>query len=1657
MKIRNLQEYIARRCDKPVSEITSALHMLGTDEEPFLFQILGADADIRTMVRDCANVAKNAELQVFYEFVQNAFDADADTVFFFMGKVDGNDYLLVLNNGRPFFTEDPKLHKDKKKKGQLLEFLNRSKSRKNIKEDLGRFGQGSKLLYTLLVDCNDHRDTASMMASAIIDDKRAPYLLSWSDGAQLDNFRMDRKMWDRTCGYDNLELIVAKLMCCYYPIEPGVNEDLFSNEETSILARVFNELVNPERNHIKLEEQGTAIILPLGKGKADLIRQERNMGKVQTCLAPFSEIIAGYKKFAGKRLKNIQFLGKDIPVIKADRVVVEVEKESMEHPGEMERFQYQFVFNQTFENEKCVNLYNVMPISDTTFNLGFIIDSLDFPVDGSRQGISDEDVAINNIRQAMRHFVEKMDELKTSNAATFDRIYSSLIKSRPTHRIVKTPYDEVIVPYLMKNVRCNDGSYNPIAATRYLNSTVSVPLAEVGVENFSLVSKDDCELLSELFCPINVKIEKITLSELLCSADEEKLKKWILKLDVEDYENFQNEVVASLGSSSSVKSIPVFRTNKGNVYRYNDVISASVCVFTKDYAREAFDVWSEAECVLCPLGSFAPSKSAMWGKLNVMQDLFYASASGRDFACRMLASIYNSLSNKSEVRKNFRIFTNLLDQRVALNDIVIEKNIESALYDRFTIKGMVPASVQQEWFVQASERWEWLNRNMETVKALDDWRVKVNNYLQDIEAINNRPMNAYIQLFLNEDGVPMKEDSYHYLNVPTKNLTMEEYKRLVGLFGDYNFVPYRFRERLSHAPFSLPKLELKDAVGTSITVNLQDLALLYKVKGKNLLNDYKIQTDSDHYCMCPLSSGERNYFYKNGNLDTVVEQQLLTAKFHRVPNELASIFVESTCITAEPSVVISAIHSCKNCLELIPLVEQCGVNVIKEFYSTIKQVDFSSSEKQLTEDDCRWNVIEWTANKQPAYKDTLWEKITMNGSALPSNLPPNKVVVMKDTDTVSKEYEVFLLVPELVENDERFHALQSLLPKPEFFEQEYCSARRSSMTVSQVISKLNMSSLNLYQTEFVLDAVLNEGCSVNPMVSFDKSVALGTVLDIVYSRGFVGFYKYLCIPDFNIKQQSFADPRLLLESERLPEELYDWIVCMSAEKKNDVLSLFGEGKLNHNHTLLNFRQHMLLNKKIVISRELKKEDATLLENTYKWIECKQESGEISLSGDVSVGNFQLLQEKLWRGAPVHLLRLKGVNSNSEMCYSLAETSATALKFLCMKGYEVHICKMLSNPASRLNELICTNTVCLPLRSEELLNKHSLGNIVRWQVRNESKHSEEWSEWGNLIYQRWCGTDESKGIHIYRCSHPIQKTLSIIDEQGALLCEDTLGINDRYGYADGQKSVAVVAVSDREILKVLEEATQETDMTFFRSPFIALQGMMLNDLQDKLMNTGQNQDQDLGASKDELSDGVRIPTKRAELIKDVPDEMLQMLKEGKLGLFENGAGGYGRGSLKEIDDKDELPENKISGYIGELLYNEYLERKGITHEWSAEIPVKEYDFNVMAGDSYVDVKTNVNTLVNGDVPLYIHKSQHIFLKENTNSRYYFCRLSLMDLGIRSEYMPIRKQYENQDPRVCPELKEACIRLVNEFWNKPSSMETFEATRHIYRVKIESWRS
>ena len=438
MTIRNISQYIEKLCGK------ETLDLLGTNKELLLQKIYGQDPSrdqVKSVISDAASFASNAEEQLFYEFVQNAYDANADSLFFYANE----DYLIVLNNGEPFYTDFDIFDSETIREGQLYNFLAKGKSLKRGDEKkMGKYGQGSKLLYTLLTKVDDKEENEELLIESIYNKKKGPYLISWYNRIQLANLLQKQPVWQPAQGddYEN-NILFIKILMSYYPLAPGVNEQLFPKIEAINAINAFDTLVDPRRN-IHFLNRGTALIIPLGKGKYNRITSSENLERVKTRLGGFASITREQERNEGKTVEHIYVMGEEVEQYEVKSVFVDFNVDG-------KPFYYHFAFNPIFAERNFVNLFKGLPILETKLRLGFILDSQKFDVDSSRQRINDKTKTQVQLVRAFKELVIQLRKMKKNEGDKFDYIYKSLLATRipdgEDFAYIRNAFREVFKPF----------------------------------------------------------------------------------------------------------------------------------------------------------------------------------------------------------------------------------------------------------------------------------------------------------------------------------------------------------------------------------------------------------------------------------------------------------------------------------------------------------------------------------------------------------------------------------------------------------------------------------------------------------------------------------------------------------------------------------------------------------------------------------------------------------------------------------------------------------------------------------------------------------------------------------------------------------------------------------------------------------------------------------------------------------------------------------------------------------------------------------------------------------------------------------------------------------------------------------------------------------
>lgn len=1643
MKIRDLRQYIKSLCG------TDSFDALGTSEDKFLSYMYGSGQELDAAIGGAADFASHSEEQLFYEFVQNAYDANASALMFYINE----QYLVVLNNGDPFFTDA----NIKQRHGQLYSFLAKGKSAKyNDPKLLGKHGQGSKLLYTLLID-KSIKSNSEQLIKALIEERKAPYLISWYDIVQLQNLLLLKNDWSFTDPEDETEgMLVTKILYSYYPISPGVDESLFSYDELKSAIKAFEELVDPKRNMNRLQ-QGSALIIPLGQGQFESITSEKNVQRVLTRLGGFSSITSDKDYNHGKHIDHIYVFGNEVEQHPVRSINIEFsEKEEV--------FQYQFAFNPVFANESYVNFFKGLPILEAKYGLGFIVDSQQFDVVNSRQRIAEDDKTGEQMRIAFRFLIEKIERLKSTDVELFNYIYDSItacdIPEGEDYNFIRSAFQDEFSDFLKSNVRTIQGEYVDIDKLQYTSEKLEwIPIEEIGT-NRHWVSTD----IRKKYDRCGVKgITRVGLSDLILSADAQKLSKWILSLDKALYEKFHNIVVPFI-SKDNFANVKLFRSNKGNIYSPAEILDKdnAILIYQDDTLGRIYNGCSTLEyiCLPTPLINEYKLLQLLVDKIKASEELFAANPANQECACSILKIAYDMEAASRTYISRIAILQNRVSKRVAFGKLLLARPDGTSIYDNFMLRGYRPTTIVNEWCASTPEAyWQWTKANIDEISIVTDWSENPEKCLKDISEVYRAQQrdkiispSDIIELYLDDNGIPTKERKYRLSNA--QNLTDNEYQHLREVFPNAGIVSKRFAKALTTAPFRLFSLNVFDLHEKDVPVDNMVLSAFFKMDD-NLLgtgdnNGYHISPSDEQWLIEPLQPQERNYIGYTEE-PTAIDTKLSKRGFFRIDNALLkyitgkeSLYKFSTNDKLAKHAINAFISESR--LFLLPIIDKCNEDVKKYYFDRLGLINIDSS---ISEDSEEWAVIKYGMRNQQ-YRQTIFNALRHNNQHLPQYINSSHV------ECNGQVYSIYDLDEDVKIENESIEAFLSLVPAPSEFKEVYYKDGENKISADDLYQQLHDQPLSITQMLFCLDYSLS-----NEDIKFDGlklqiGVSLSDMLDAIKERKMIGFNRYYRLPGFDIQKQFFADNTLLIESEQLPTELYSWY-----SKNSEGVSLF-DGAHTSTDAHIAIRQAFL--KGDAYRSVLNDVKVECLINTLEWI-SKQQRDIVESSNEYNIVNTIILAlPKGFEGAKYLLRYVKAIqNENNALSVYRLERVDADYHILYEEDRFVFSRRLLVS--DRLCRLVAEKHL-YHCQGIDIVHKYKLDNDRRWRVSRVAKEDVASNEWGDSLYKEWYSLYR---IKILLSAQEIAITFSIVCGSEEVFAENIK--NAEFGYNRNSFVVLKYPNSDRKsVVKTIEShlaITQDQALLgWFQKPFIALQGMFLDRL-DELERIAEDKGLEV---KDFITEYTATPaSKEDKALTSLTNEQKKKLSENLDSVltlcdqFTDDDLTYLKDNLDKIremmaDEKDEQSQvRQIIGYIGELIYEQYLKEKlKVEYEFSADEGVGEYDFKYTDADGhtvYVDVKTNLYSLKDGNSPFYLHRMQNGFMHKFPHADYRIVRISLKDLHLdKGDYEAVKAYITDQDPRENKKLKDKCQKIAKNYWHG-AEIEEFKEDSPEYAIRIE----
>lgn len=642
MKIKNIRQYRTFYKNTIRKSYDRNEHHIGTyyynekDEKLFgWFELYHGDKEgygdpvqgIRNFLQSFLDMAKDG--QAVYEFLQNAVDAGASHFTMAWGKdeIDGNNYVLIANNGKMFDFDS------------VRSILNVGSSTKIADSlSIGKFGIGFKLAHRLVGKENGLDELLSSNPSG-------PILFSWSNSElfelakhsvvvepeDIDIHEIKPNAFEI---HDNNPWLFKILITCF-PVLPEnsfVEEEVFltngahsyntafSKSEIETLKRwVAKYSTMFEQNNYN---EGSLFFIKLGVGKENDLA-DNNLGEgVRFSLAILQETAEADQKQT-QLLHTVQ-LNNDKPIHKPELFYHFFKITKKEHTKEyifirfgVEDFEQltsdqKNKFNKEDDIEVLIgfrdfeeigdyfkgapNFYLYFPLSEEVHNFNFILHSNAFYKASSRtflhRGTQGEDGINERLLRVIAQRLEIELQLLYDNKdyKKFLNLYAALLTSSESQnherQWIKRPFIDEITKVLCKLVPIRHSLFDPTFTVEELKPQIKLTSIEVPIKAYSTTrSTFNWFYWSYLTPKILIESAKHKLSllffdiyQLLIKPDiHSEVNKWIVKdvsriqIILSELQEFDKakDTFKSEFAKTNLKSLKLFHFSDGQIF--NDV------------------------------------------------------------------------------------------------------------------------------------------------------------------------------------------------------------------------------------------------------------------------------------------------------------------------------------------------------------------------------------------------------------------------------------------------------------------------------------------------------------------------------------------------------------------------------------------------------------------------------------------------------------------------------------------------------------------------------------------------------------------------------------------------------------------------------------------------------------------------------------------------------------------------------------------------------------------------------------------------------------------------------------------------------------------------------------------------------------------------------
>lgn len=1211
---------------------------------------------------------------------------------------------------------------------------------------------------------------------------------------------------------------------------------------------------------------------------------------------------------------------------------------------------------------------------------------------------------------------------------------------------LRNKFKDVFLPFLTQNVLTLSGNYLPIGKVRSSTTYTIFNLKELGITEFEWTNKEVADLYEN---NIGVHISKGTIKEVVRLADPYKMRSWIKRLSSDMYQKFHKACCQELWGTIDYSDLKVYRSNKGNLFSKSEILSDSNVFFCYGMIKkDVFEACEDIEYIEHPLTNTMQVDdylTCLFDKIKNNQHYFASSDAAKEIAGTIIAAYLNNLPSKVDDARKLTIFRNYLGQLTPCEDLFMKRPEDTVLYDNYLVKGYIPKSMPSECFVDNSNLWSWVVSHFDDIVQYHDWTEFGSEYIKDIKSAYNenlRNNNSYgtqtLNLYLDDNGVPTQTVQYK-LNNSTK-LSEQDYCLLVQAFPNASLCSYKNLKLLTTAPFQLPEIHIDDLINFKRCYSEDEVRCFFKVN-KDILDSWTISQEEDGFRFRTKGDPKHNYI-PNG-LDTSVMNCLRRGQYYPIPEDIVPFISPSKYDAYNPynvDFLDNALEICPRVEDLLPLIETSEQRIKMKYLSKVS-LDFNN--QQFDESDIRWSILMFGVNNPPL-KAYLFSRITFNGSPLPPTIKASEMNYHRHV------YNVYDLSHDIAKANANIEKFLGLLPDRRAFRDYYYAGKQDSATPQELFVGLDTNALSVVQLQFCLDYA-TENTIVPNSLYLASNDDLEDAMDMIYREKFKLFDRYFHIDGFDKSCQVFAESKYLTSNECLPVGLYNWIA------KTEGAFGFIDNLTTSSHPLIKARMAIYDNQEFKIKPKDYDNLTPILHNTVLWICSLNREYQYGQPSFVTIMDILNSLVDGYTNIPMFAFNgnLGKSHPESDVIVPLLELKCPASNSYFVRHDRCHQFCDLMVKSSNFRNFVSRSASYFLTPSLDFLTRHRFDRKRVITTEKAANDSSNYVEWDDSIYLEW---KKSTKCRILLCPDKISSSFKVSTKYDVLYTEPR-DMSD-YGYI--YKQCVIIRYPNqrgKSVMKHLELAVADNDLEWFVQSFVTLQSMFLDQLEqlqylaksqgtsiESVISSSANTDKSKGKSMG----NVCVPDSKREAIQVIadslePDVLIAISKNVDLVLD----------ALESVLDKEpEAKVRQIIGYIGEQIYEMYLkEKRGVNYKNVADQGLGEYDFEITDENLFIDVKTNLYSLKDGNAPFYIHKSQNKFMQSHKDADFRIVRISLTDLDLVEQYRTIRQACgPDCDPRVNEDVRAACVKVAEKYW-KRAKVETFESSSPEYSIRIE----